>query len=106
MSTNPPTLLANEVDNKNLCPNSDGSGCVGCQTSEKKAYGCSKINVPCTNIRFTTTGRTAYYDDNWKAFALSGIELFGKLIKGEEHTFTHNNTLRTKLVLIFCFIYS
>ena len=71
MSTNPPTLLGNEVNNDSLC---QGYERDYCPTNDKKAFDCTEL-VNCSDIRFTTTGPasgTSSYH-----FALAGIELFG-----------------------------
>ena len=72
MSTNPPTLLGNEVNNDSLC---QGYERDLCPTNDKKAFDCTKL-IKCSDIRITTTGHvsgsTSYY-----RFALAGIELFG-----------------------------
>ena len=109
MSTNPPTLLANEVNNNNLCPEGSSSTCVFCSSYKKKAYEVSKKNVYCTDIRFTTTGRNAknivYY------FGLGGVELFGKIgeignILGRRKcTCYHRSVFRPRFVVIYCFIH-
>jgi len=71
MSTNPPTLLGNEVNNDSLC---QGYERDYCPTNDKKAFDCTKL-VNCSDIRFAVTGYASGADVYW--FALAGIELFG-----------------------------
>ena len=73
MSTNPPTLLANEVNNKTLC--SDVAENNFCYKNDKQVFYCKNL-VNCSNIRFTVTGPVSGQTSDY-AFALSGIELFG-----------------------------
>ena len=73
MSTNPPTLLANEKENKTLCGDvAEGSYC---KKDDKQVF-YSKNLVKCSKIRFTVTGSVSG-DPLCYAFKLSGIELFG-----------------------------
>ena len=73
MSTNPPTLLANEKDNKTLC--SDVAEDKHCGRNDKQVFYCKNL-VKCSNIRFTVTGPVSGQTSNYN-FALAGIELFG-----------------------------
>ena len=109
VSTNPPTLLANEVNNNNLCPEGSSSGCTACSSSKKKAYEVSNKNVYCTDIRFTTTGPNAY--GNIYYFALSGIELFGtigsvgNILGNRKCTCLSRNIFRTRCVFIYFLVH-
>ena len=111
MSTNPPTLLANETENNNLCPEGGSSSCVGCTSYKKQAYEVSTKNVNCTDIRFATTGinakdtfmRNAIY---YNFFGLSGIELFGTFgifLGTEKYACIRRIFFRIHCFIIFCF---
>ena len=105
MSTNQPTLLANEVENTNLCPGGSSSTCTACSSRKKKAYEVSTKNVYCTNVRFTTTGPNGY--SNVYYFALGGVELFGTIgnsIGNKKCTCFCRNSFRVRCVFVFCFI--
>ena len=78
MSTNPPILLANEINNDSLCPGAGGPNCNDCTTNEKKLFDINKRNIKCSDIRFTTTGRSSYTSDRYW-FSIAGIELFGTI---------------------------
>jgi hypothetical protein len=71
VSTIPPTLLANEVNNDTLCKGYESDYCP---TNDKKAF-YSTQHVECSNIRFTVTG----YVSGASSYniALAGVELFG-----------------------------
>ena len=72
---NPPTLLANAVNNDTLCKGK--SGWMACDENDKKAFECNNNLIKCTNIRFTSTGVSSYSD--YCALILAGVELFGYL---------------------------
>ena len=84
MSTNPPTILAAEVDNKTLC--SDVPENSYCNKNDKKVFYCKNI-VKCSVIRFTETGPVSGQQTLY-TFALAGIELFGYF-----YNFPKNNYL-------------
>ena len=104
MSTNPPTLLANEVENNSLCPEGSSSGCTGCKSYKKKAYEVSKKNVYCTNVRFASTGPHAFSSVYY--FGLGGVELFGKIMSFlKKQTMFGRNIFRTRCVFVYCFVH-
>lgn len=86
MSTNPPTLLANEKDNKTLC--SDVEEDKSCNKNDKQVFCCKNL-VKCSDIRFTVTGPVSG-DTSGYGFALAGIELFGYF-----NTFPKNGIFQT-----------
>ena len=109
MSTNPPTLLANEVENNNLCPEGSSSSCTLCSSYKKKAYEVTKRNIYCTDVRFATTGPNAYTNNKkWYYFGLGGVELFGAVGNnlGKEQTIFRKKFFRVRCVFIYCFVLS
>ena len=113
MSTNPPTLLANEVENNLLCPEGSSSTYVSCSSNKKISYEVSKKNIYCTDIRFTTTKRNAYMCCDWLEpyyyFELTGVELFGSYVdylSNMKCTCFCRNVFRTRCVFIYCFVHS
>lgn len=105
MSTNPPTLLANAVNDKTLCKSATSK--TGCSTYDKQAFECSNKVTKCRNIRLTVTGPSSY-GDNWHCIAIVGLELFGTLhylpIEGKNSCSSRSFT-RTHYFIICYLIY-
>lgn len=95
MSTNPPTLLANEVNNDALC---QGKEKTICEFNDKKIF-YTNIYIKCSEIRFTTTGPVSGQTTRYQ-FSLSGIELFGHYYSSRNH-----QTCLMKSSHFFQFIY-